>query len=583
MSDPSGHLARLLSNVTLTQPTQVGGSDQKGEQERVIDHEVQMLACATSMLGAEASQAQIVNQDANALLSCRVAALGSLFTKAAEITRISQALEIDTIEYIVSRIISFDGGIQDVRKLLQHFKSDMKVVIKDTCRGDEWDQNSMVKILEACYNQALSGDLHVDNYFAPLYETSLESPYDPDFESEAYYEHENRLQVDDGYAKAENMRQQRRSEERRRNERRTHRDWIRFWVQILHCCRDGPTLFWPYPDDGHVEALPDIPTYLFRAYDAASSGNSNDAVVASSASMYQEKTCRTDLLSLQPQERAKKLCGHLKKKCFGGTDHADNLMSWSSSLLFTIQYAIWRCTKGYRPASEIYICAVDTRRFPYGQFARDMWLLEQCHNSQEERANIQNEIRLRKIGYDNGEYLSQGLVMHRGRSAVTTLEHMIQSGLHELYPELDDPLGKEQWTNRVRALRTAWAEPRATSHNDLYIASQIATTCFRNLQSPELAICLLSFRNRELKEDLSLSTILLVANIKMISRITLTDTRAWGLEWLTNEPAEVQRSMRATRAVGLDGTGSFPSVITSSSVFVRASLENVYSSTSASD
>jgi hypothetical protein len=58
----------------------------------------------------------------------------------------------------------------------------------------------MVRILEACHVQALTGGLNAENYFAPLYEASFESPYDPDFQSESYYDHEDRLQLDDGYS-----------------------------------------------------------------------------------------------------------------------------------------------------------------------------------------------------------------------------------------------------------------------------------------------------------------------------------------------------------------------------------------------
>jgi len=58
------------------------------------------------------------------------------------------------------------------------------------------------RILELCYSQSLhtSGTLHFDNYFIPLGEVSFEWPYDPDFESEEYYEHEDRLAADQGYA-----------------------------------------------------------------------------------------------------------------------------------------------------------------------------------------------------------------------------------------------------------------------------------------------------------------------------------------------------------------------------------------------
>lgn len=63
----------------------------------------------TLELGIEASQARIVDQNGNALLSRRVAALGSLFEKSAVITGIGQALKDATIEYIISGLMSFHG------------------------------------------------------------------------------------------------------------------------------------------------------------------------------------------------------------------------------------------------------------------------------------------------------------------------------------------------------------------------------------------------------------------------------------------------------------------------------------------
>jgi hypothetical protein len=56
--------------------------------------------------------------------------------------------------------------------------------------------------------------------------------------------------------------------------------------------------------------------------------------------------------------------------------------------------------------------------------------------------------------YDNGEYLSRGIVVHQNRSCVISLENLIKAGLYELYPELDDPEGKEKGMNRVRELRS---------------------------------------------------------------------------------------------------------------------------------
>lgn len=502
MLDSADYLARPLSNVTLTQPTHATASDRKREQEESIDHDIQRLASSATEMGEEARQAQIVNADGNSLLSNRLAALGSLSKKSAEIAGISQRLEDATVNYIVSEFLRFGENDRSVSKLLLQMRPEIEAVVRTTYKASGWHQYTLVRVLEACQIQALRGDLHVENYFATLYESSLESPYDPDFESEAYYDHENRLQVDDVYAKAEDMRRQRKFEEQHRNEKKTHRAWIAFWTRMLHGCQGGPTLFWAYPDGDDSEDLPDIPKYLFRTFDEASSGKSNETTVASSAIVHRNNTSRTDILSLNRGERIERLCAHLKKDCFGAQDQADNLMSWTSSLLFALQYAIWRCTVGGRSPANVYICVVDTTSFPYGQFARDKWLLEQCRDDENESPKIQNEMRLRERGYDNGEYLSQGALTHEGRSNVVTLHHLIQSGLHDLYPEFNDFQGKRRWTNRVSALRVDWARLRSTSHEEVRIALQISTACFPNLRPCELAICLLTLKNRELGEML---------------------------------------------------------------------------------
>lgn len=112
-------------------------------------------------------------------------------------------------------------------------------------------------------------------------------------------------------------------------------------MQRLHICHHGPKLFWPYPDDKGVEELPVVPRYLFRAFDASSSGLSDGDVVASTASMFSKAgVSRSDILSLGLEDRAERLLAHLTKPCFGGGDHTDDLMSWSSSMLFVLQYAI---------------------------------------------------------------------------------------------------------------------------------------------------------------------------------------------------------------------------------------------------
>lgn len=107
-------------------------------------------------------------------------------------------------------------------------------------------------------------------------------------------------------------------------------------MRTLNRCSGEPILSWPCSIIGDSGHLPATPKYLFHTYDAKRSGRSDDTLVASSASTYQAEINRTDLLSLNQGNLAHRLCAHLGKSCFV----ADNLMSWSSSLLavFIVQF-----------------------------------------------------------------------------------------------------------------------------------------------------------------------------------------------------------------------------------------------------
>ncbi|KAJ5500647.1 hypothetical protein N7453_009698 [Penicillium expansum] len=125
--------------------------------------------------------------------------------------------------------------------MLSHFSNELRSIARDVLNSTSDDKNVLRDTLEMCYSHSLhaSGTLDSDNYFVPLGEASLQWPYDPDFESEDYYEDEDRIAIDDGYAKAFRVRCERKSE--KEGQHREH--WIRFWVLALIKCPDGPTLF----------------------------------------------------------------------------------------------------------------------------------------------------------------------------------------------------------------------------------------------------------------------------------------------------------------------------------------------------
>ncbi|KAF7136918.1 hypothetical protein CNMCM5793_006580 [Aspergillus hiratsukae] len=470
-----------------------------------------------------------------------IAKLSSLRRKVTALARIAETFSDATERYIIAYITSLAGPGTLVRKMLSHFHNKLRSIARDVLNSTSDDSNVLREILEICYNQALhtSGTLHSDDYFIPLGEASLEWPYDPDFESEEYYEHEERLAVDDGYAEVFRVRCERKSEK----ERQQREEWIRFWVQALNKCPDGPTLFYPPASRLPQCHLADVPRYLFRAFDDGSSGRSDHYIVASMESISATSgRSRVDLFSRTEEEATAMLHGHLTKSCFKGDD-ADNLMSWSSSLLFVIQYAIWRCHQRGCDPSEIEICMVDTRKFPRGQFARDMSLLRAYREAPGLNESMRKffDFRLGNAIYDNGEYLSQGVLHHAGRSSMASLAQLIRAGLHNLYHEFADPAAMGLWTNRVRDLRLRWAIERTTTQLEIQTAVEMARACFNRFDASDIALLLLSFKNRKLR---ALPTI----GMFQISKVTIAKrgfSKAQERRRNPNDggPDEVQRYM----------------------------------------
>ncbi|KAI4949078.1 hypothetical protein J4E91_005541 [Alternaria rosae] len=379
--------------------------------------------------------------------------------------------------------------------LVSHFDGEIRAIIREVLHTIK-DESLLWTVAEKCYKQAAShsGSLHADHYFCPLEEAQLGWPYDEDFESEEFYEHEENM-IDENYARSFQKEVDRRSEEHHRK----MQNWVDFWVNVLHNVPAGPTLFYP-PATKIYESLhfENLPQYLFRTFDSGSSGTSNESVIASKASKGGPRRHeRIDLLTLPENELVESLRMHFDKGCFDAND-TDNLISWTSSLLFAIQYAVWRSR--WRYEREIKICVVDTTLFAEGQFARAGWLIESFQPIHQMRASVQKSFQyhLGDSEYYNGEYLSQGTVSIANRSCVTSLELLEEAGLFKLYPDFNVD-GSTKWTNRVRALRTAWSKERGTSDDEIMLALRIARRCFSELASVDASIFLLTLQNRKLQ------------------------------------------------------------------------------------
>lgn len=472
---------------------------------------IQLLDQSAKTTSSQAEQASILAGSSIHRNNLDIAEISSLCRIASEVTETTRILadtattlrgaaERSIIAFLVSLGRQGGADVRDgslIQRMLSHFNKKIRSIVRCVL-SKSGDENCVPwKIAEECYNQACSGELQSDNYFIPRDEALLGWRYDSDYEAEEYYEHEERLAVDEGYAKTMGERMERRREEREREKQ----SWISFWVLVLHGCPDGPTLFYPPASSEIKLQMPttrDTPRYLFRTFDKNSSGTSNDNIVASRASVKLPKESRKDLMSLPTGKAIKMLHTHLKPLDDG--KDSDNLMSWTSSLLFAIQYAIYRRHTLGCHAANIKICVVDTRRFPQGQFAPDMQLLQAYLNTPAQvnwTAEKFFRFRLEYTGYYNGEYLSQGSVDHAGRSCVVSLETLEKSGLYKLYPEFKH--GTDRWAKRALELRQGWSSEQRTTHREIKLALDMARKCFKGIETLLMMLMLLTFKSRQIK------------------------------------------------------------------------------------
>lgn len=506
----------LVGGLRIADKASETGGQVPGHSSSTFQDSIQLLDQAAKITTQQARFLASSKSDLNSLDITEVDSLCRIANEVTEATRIldeaASTLRNAAELSVIAHLVSFGGhGGADVRdgsllqRMLSHFDKEIRSIVRGVLNSSSNGNCVPWKIAEECYNQSASysGALHPSNYFLERDEACLEWPYDPDFEAEEYYEHEERLAIDEGYARAMGERMKREREKREREEQ----SWVSFWVLVLHRCPNGPTLFYPpasYEVKLRMLATTDIPQYLFRTFDSRSSGRNDDSVVALMASVGGSLgDRRIDLLSLSAHRATNMIHTHLTKPCLNGED-SDNLMSWTSSLLFAIQYAIWRRHEFGCDAADIKICAVDTRKFPQGQFAPDMWLLQAYRDIAAQVGGEKENFfrfRLEDTRYHNGEYLSQGSVDYAGRSCVVSLKRLEESGLYDLYPELAEAQGKERWTNRVRELREGWSIEQRTTAQEVELASVVARRCFNAFERPEMMLILLTFKARKIKGE----------------------------------------------------------------------------------
>ncbi|GIJ99500.1 hypothetical protein Aspvir_001632 [Aspergillus viridinutans] len=234
------------------------------------------------------------------------------------------------------------------------------------------------------------------------------------------------------------------------------------------------------------------PRYLFRVHAPYSAGESSANSVRSPAALYNHPEQADDLFVLDPSSAAESLKNHLYWRC----DDRCNLMSWTTSLLFALQYGLHRHrTDDDHPAFEdIFLLMIDTRAFPERTFIKDLEVVSALDTHD---GYWDDYLTLRGTGYF-GEYLSQGALDINGKCVQVSFQTLIDLGLFELLPPLAVEAEWEKWARRVIELRRPFyrREVWIPTPDEVRTTVQLARHGFGGRWTFPIAAMLLALRPR---------------------------------------------------------------------------------------
>ncbi|KAH7168435.1 hypothetical protein DER46DRAFT_623899 [Fusarium sp. MPI-SDFR-AT-0072] len=270
-----------------------------------------------------------------------------------------------------------------------------------------------------------------------------------------------------------------------------------------------PQLFEPKAGQETKFAFHKTPTYLFRLYDTKSSGFTNTDYVKSPAAskgsreeLELDPSCGTDLLQLPPREAGIRLGYHLWK-CKDREHNPCNLMSWSSSLLFLLQYGLYRNTPRSKINSElsaISLIMIDTRDFPDQTFLRDIDAID-CFYPYSRHLRQLRIWRTDDLYF--GEYLSQGSLDTRGKCVQMTMQQLIDGGLFTVIcPALDKPNNNwASWARTVCNLRDGIRNSQVVDQKQIRSAIFMAKDCVGDRFLVPFALMLLGLRSQQTDDE----------------------------------------------------------------------------------
>ncbi|KAJ5803046.1 uncharacterized protein N7503_005496 [Penicillium pulvis] len=265
--------------------------------------------------------------------------------------------------------------------------------------------------------------------------------------------------------------------------------------------------FTPHEEESWLEdKFSQVPQYLYRVSVHNKSDGETTKIWAKSKDAKKANPGREiNILDGDRTEMADMLSRHLWWE--GGSP--SNLLSWTSSLLFALQYVFYRHHRDHVALEDITLFIVNTTTFQRGAFVQDLDLISIFSRFSYSLRSMER-LRTERTGdfskrFYFGEYLSQGALKIEGKCSSATGKEIIDKGLFFLRPELNDSWKHDLgWANRVLKLRKCFAhEPGHESKEDLELQVALAFgigSLFGSDWEPPIAASLLGLRRRSARD-----------------------------------------------------------------------------------
>lgn len=215
------------------------------------------------------------------------------------------------------------------------------------------------------------------------------------------------------------------------------------------------------PPPGFQPTL-DVPRYLFRVSSPGCAGLTTPDVAQSASAASNYALSRTCLFRIEDASLAADMVH--KHLTWASPRAADNLVSWTSSLLTALVYVFYRHARFRETLDDISLVVVDTSRFLDRTFISDLDLIRAFlpHSDGGALAGL-DALRRRRHSvwagsYHFGEYLTQGSLGLTGRCcAAVSARRVVDAGLLDLHPRFAEfarwTRGEEDWASLVVELR----------------------------------------------------------------------------------------------------------------------------------